>query len=221
MNNNSKWSAVRPAGREHIPLYPKGFIAIRIVQLVLAVIVIGLAAYGVSLAAFDGDIFIMVVGLFTLIVSIYHLVAEFGSPKLYNYWAVLALDIFLVVMWIASFALLASQVASIFSYIDSYDDYYGYSTDKTGAACLAAASALGGVEFALFVTSVSIHGVMVHRHRSAGLHCNPEDATKESYVQQQPAPVYQPVVQPQNVYAVPVDQSGVPQQQVAYQQYQQ
>lgn len=36
----------RPLGREHIPAYPKGFIAIRIVQLVLALIVLGLAGYG-------------------------------------------------------------------------------------------------------------------------------------------------------------------------------
>ena len=59
--DNSKYLTARVAGREHIPLYPKNFIAIRIVQLVLAVIVIGLSAYGVSLLAFDGDIFIMVV----------------------------------------------------------------------------------------------------------------------------------------------------------------
>lgn len=57
----SKHSAERVAGREHIPLYPNGFIAIRIVQLVLALMVIGLAAFGLSVSAFDGDIFIMVV----------------------------------------------------------------------------------------------------------------------------------------------------------------
>lgn len=54
-------SNARVAGREHIPLYPKGFIALRIVQLVLALFVLALASYGVSLLAFDGDIFIMVV----------------------------------------------------------------------------------------------------------------------------------------------------------------
>lgn len=46
MSGNS--SIVRPAGREHIPLYPKGFIAIRIVQLVIAVIILGLDAYVLS-----------------------------------------------------------------------------------------------------------------------------------------------------------------------------
>lgn len=37
----------RPAGKEHIPLYPAGFIAIRYVQLILALVILALAAYGV------------------------------------------------------------------------------------------------------------------------------------------------------------------------------
>jgi phosphoglucomutase len=67
----------------------------------------------------------------------------------------LALDIFLVVMWLASFALLASQVSALFSvvnhtYYDSYSGtYYNYaSNDITTAwvSCLAAAAGLGGLE---------------------------------------------------------------------------
>lgn len=151
--DNPKYSSARLAGREHIPLYPQNFIALRIVQLVLAVIVIGLAAYGVAGIAFDGDVFIMVVGLMTLVVTIYYLVAEFSSPAAYNYWAVLALDIFMVVMWLASFALLASEVAAIYAYADS--DYKRRDVVKqrdyiwdgdAWVACLAACSALGGVE---------------------------------------------------------------------------
>jgi hypothetical protein len=154
--DNSKYSSARVAGREHIPLYPNNFIALRIVQLVLAVIVIALAAYGVSGLAFDGDIFIMVVGLMTLIVTIYYLVAEFSAPAVYNYWAVLALDIFLVIMWLSSFALLASQVSAIYSYSGSSSYYYYWKRSDVGkraavdpsswAACLAACAALGGVE---------------------------------------------------------------------------
>lgn len=59
--NTSKHSAVRLPGREHVPLYPKGFIAVRILQLIFAVIVLGLGAYGLSWLAFDGNIFIVVV----------------------------------------------------------------------------------------------------------------------------------------------------------------
>ena len=59
--NTTKYSAVRLPGREHIPVYPKGFIAVRILQLIFSVIVLGLGAYGLSWAVFDGDIFIVVV----------------------------------------------------------------------------------------------------------------------------------------------------------------
>lgn len=52
---SGRYSASRPAGREHIPLYPKGFIGLRIVQLVIAVIVLGLDAFTLSILAFDGN----------------------------------------------------------------------------------------------------------------------------------------------------------------------
>lgn len=43
------YSTGRPVGREHIPVYPRGFVAIRIVQLVVAVVILGLDAYSLSL----------------------------------------------------------------------------------------------------------------------------------------------------------------------------
>lgn len=46
--NTTKYSTARPAGREHVPVYPKSFIAIRIVQLVLAVVILALDAYSLS-----------------------------------------------------------------------------------------------------------------------------------------------------------------------------
>lgn len=50
-NNNSHY---RSAGREHIPIYPRGFIALRFVQLLLAILVIGLCGFGVHLLATNG-----------------------------------------------------------------------------------------------------------------------------------------------------------------------
>jgi hypothetical protein len=41
-----QYSSARPAGKEHIPLYPTGFAAFRIAQLSLAVLVLALSAYG-------------------------------------------------------------------------------------------------------------------------------------------------------------------------------
>lgn len=59
-----QYSASRPAGREHVPTMPKGFIAIRIVQLVLAVIVLALSAFTLSMFPFRSN------GLSTFTVSI-------------------------------------------------------------------------------------------------------------------------------------------------------
>ncbi|ORY70205.1 uncharacterized protein BCR38DRAFT_319823, partial [Pseudomassariella vexata] len=183
MENHSKYSTHRPAGREHFPHYPKGFIAVRILQLIITVVCLGLCGYGVTFLVFSGDALMLFTAVATLISCIYHLVAEFGSPNLYNYWAVMALDIFLLIFWLISFALLASQIAPVFdSYTscDAYDYCYSYSltdAELIYAACLAGAAGLGGLEFVLFIVSLAIHSVGVHRHRKAGLHNTPVAST--------------------------------------------
>ena len=63
----SAYSNQRAPGREHIPVFPKGFIAIRIIQLVLSLVVIGLSAFGLSILSFDGA----ALNIFT--VCFYHL----------------------------------------------------------------------------------------------------------------------------------------------------
>jgi hypothetical protein len=59
--NYQQHPAARAPGHEHIPIYPRGFIAIRIVQLVLAILILALAAYSVALLAYDGNSFILAV----------------------------------------------------------------------------------------------------------------------------------------------------------------
>ncbi|RYP54520.1 hypothetical protein DL768_000722 [Monosporascus sp. mg162] len=217
MEQPKTYSNQRPAGKEHIPLYPRGFVAIRIVQLVI----------GLAIA--------------TLIASIYCLVAHFGPPQAYNYWAILGLDIFLLVFWLISFALLAAQVAYYLYYYSSYS-YYGYSDYSdyydydyyvydavvylTYFQILAGAVGLGGVEFILYIISLSIHSVMVHRHRKAGLHCMPLGPSSHAapgggrpemqpQLQQphpQPAPVYHPNSgnSLQNIYPNPQQSTASP-----------
>ncbi|KAM0335375.1 hypothetical protein ACHAQA_000420 [Verticillium albo-atrum] len=177
----NKYSPQRLPGREHIPAYPRGFIALRIVQLALALMALGLCAFGAYLWPISGNCLMLFVAVATLITTVWLVVAEYSLPRIYNYWAVLALDIFLVVFWLCAFALLASQVAFVFSGSSYCDLYSCYSSEPTGlyfvfAACMAAASALGGLQFALFITSLAIHSTMLHRHRKAGLHCTPHDA---------------------------------------------
>ncbi|KAI7786655.1 hypothetical protein LA080_002765 [Diaporthe eres] len=178
--SNSKYSAYRPAGREHIPIYPKGFIALRIVQLVLALIILGLCAYSLtSELSFSGGALSVFTSVATLITMGYHIVAHFGPAVIYNYWAILALDVFGIILWIASFALLAAQIAPVMAsgvvlLCDYYCDWaYLTTTGWAVAACLCAAAGLGGIEFILSIVALAMHSVMMHRHRSAGLHNRP------------------------------------------------
>jgi hypothetical protein len=106
-----------------------------------------------------------------MIIVVYYLIATIAVPAMYNYWAILGLDIFACVFWIISFSLLASEVAAyqIVTYnSDSCDYYYdGYCYKKrslnflpkrvattnvyTYRNSMAAASGLGGLE--LYVPS--------------------------------------------------------------------
>lgn len=45
-------SAQRAPGREHIPEYPRGFIVLRVLQLVITIIVLGITAYTMAVVAF-------------------------------------------------------------------------------------------------------------------------------------------------------------------------
>lgn len=86
-----------------------------------------------------------------MIVCVYYIVAEFAAPAIYNYWAVLGLDILLVIFWLSSFALMASQVAPFmngetYCYLGYCETYRLTGTDKTFADCMAAVAGLGGLE---------------------------------------------------------------------------
>jgi len=97
-----------------------------------------------------------------MLTSVYQFVAHYGPPAAYNYWAILGLEIFNIIMWLCSFALLASEVAPIFgegSY--TYNSRTGRYT-RTGLTGLAltlaatqmTAAALGGVELYGFPPSL-------------------------------------------------------------------
>ena len=92
----------------------------------------------------------------TFIVAVYNLVSTLAVHSAYNHWAVLALDIFLVIFWLISFALLGAMSES-FQFVGYYYNFFykrdlmkraepGYVPWQTGAA----AAGLGGIE--LYVT---------------------------------------------------------------------
>lgn len=80
-----------------------------------------------------------------MVVTIYLLVVQYNAPASYNYWAVLALDIFLLIFWLIAFALLATE-----TYLVSEFDYYCNaglcSFTDLGQGVVAAAAGIGGVQ---------------------------------------------------------------------------
>ncbi|KAH8734955.1 hypothetical protein BGZ61DRAFT_132744 [Ilyonectria robusta] len=171
-------NTVRAKGKEHFPNYPRGFTVLRIFQLVFSFIILAVVSYTVYIVAFDGNCLMLFTAIATFIASLYMVIANQCAPQLYNYWAVLSLDIFLLLFWLISFALLAAQTAYFWAASSDYCDYYTcyYGTLSGSAlvfgAILAAASGLGALEFLFFFISLIIHSIAMCRHRRAGLHCN-------------------------------------------------
>jgi len=220
----------RPAGREHIPIYPKGFIAVRILQLVIGIICLGLTAYAVAIISFSSAALMLFTAIATLLSSIYILVAHFGPPAAYNYWAILGLDIFHTVFWLISFAYLASTAAFVLTTVTSYSYggyiyYSGYTTnDAVYGAILAAAAGLGGLEWVLYIVALILHSIALSRHRKAGLHSMPNraasapaPATTTPATASAPVNAEKPPMQPQQPQAAYAPQQ-IPQQPQAYHQ---
>lgn len=87
-----------------------------------------------------------------MIACIYYLVVDFGKDawKGYNYWAVLSLDIFLLIFWLISFALDAARVAPFANGWTICDDfeciYYPLDYYLELFACMCTMTGLAGVE---------------------------------------------------------------------------
>ncbi|KAF7558769.1 hypothetical protein G7046_g5389 [Stylonectria norvegica] len=162
----------RPAA--HIPRYPRGFIILRILQLVLSILILGLLAYAVYIVAFSGNCLMLFTAACTVIFTGWLTCAYFCAPGLYNYWAVLALEIFLLIFWLNSFSLLAVQTTYYWAvgsgYCDTRNCYHGSLSDaaEVYGSILAAATGLGAIELLFFFISLIIHSVVVCRHRRGG-----------------------------------------------------
>ncbi|KAF7880847.1 uncharacterized protein EAF02_006738 [Botrytis sinoallii] len=177
------------ANKTHIPGARGALFGLRIAQLVLAVIILALSSYGVYWLVYDGDALTLASAAISIVICVYVIVASTGAPVLYNYWAILGLDIIAVILWVVSFPILASQIANAITVDYSCDSYYSCyyykhkrglglekraeTTWETYKGVMIATSALGGLEFVLFSITLIILGINLHRHRSAGGHCQP------------------------------------------------
>jgi hypothetical protein len=90
-----------------LPL-PRWTLIVHAVQLVLAVIVLGLAAYGVSLIAYYALIFSIVCCLLTFPICGYILGTTLFAPNLYNGMIVFMLHCLMALLWLINMGLTAN-----------------------------------------------------------------------------------------------------------------
>jgi hypothetical protein len=106
----------------------KAVMALRIVQVVFSVIVLGTAAYIVSLTDGYGSDYVFTPGalavftaIATWIFSAYWFFANTNvGHKFYNYWAIMAVEFFVWVFWLTTFALYASYISGTLNILGGY-----------------------------------------------------------------------------------------------------
>ncbi|KAG9230331.1 hypothetical protein BJ875DRAFT_431868 [Amylocarpus encephaloides] len=229
----------------HVLSIPIAFLALRGGQMVLAIVVLGLSAYGLSSLSFDAVSMCLFTAIATLIITAYNIVSFVALKPAYNYWAVLGLDIFGIIFWITSMGLMASWVSGFndLYYTPSYSCYpFCYKkrdlvprtiyADDSYLGAMKATAGLAGFELLLFIISLAITSVFIHKHRGAGGHCMPSSvgttgpaggpagahAEPKDIEMVAGQPVSQQQVQPPVAYAAPQQQYYAPapvQQQVA------
>lgn len=158
----------RPA---HVLNVPRWTLGLHIAQIALAIIILGLNAYGVHWIAYNWLVYSMVVVsivdildarivtddyqcLCTLGVAIYMLVSSLYVHKSYNYWAFLALHLWMLLFWLVQFSGVSRLAAIWGGYSCSYSYYWGYS-------CSFYKRDLGGLHRRDSVTYGSYFGTLV------------------------------------------------------------
>ncbi|ATY58966.1 hypothetical protein A9K55_002872 [Cordyceps militaris] len=200
-------SSLRAPGHEHIPRYPSGCITMRILQLVVAVATLGLCSYLVTTSIIGAGFYVQIfTAVCTIIISSWLISAHACSPRAFNYWAVLVLDIYQFLLWLGGFAACAILAVGLFAghSLDRGGGYYDFnylrrrywyrdSYTMTDAAIGAAAAGLGAVDLFFFICLV-VDSVVIHRHRRDGLHSRPVRHITASVVMMpppQPGTTYQ------------------------------
>ncbi|ERF68507.1 hypothetical protein EPUS_05646 [Endocarpon pusillum Z07020] len=180
----------------HVVALPRWFLVLRIFQILVAVAILGLAAHGIYWIPYNSWILALFTSIATLIVVGYFLITSLAEAcKIaYNYWAVLALDIFAIIFWLSSMAnLAATRSAFVYSVYNTclFDYYYCYKKRDIGLAerdiattgyldTMSAAAGLSGLELLLFIATLVIFSVQMHRHRISGAPNEPSPSQMEA-----------------------------------------
>ena len=104
-----------PDKRTHVTALPRGFIIVRIMQLLFAILIIGLTA--ADLASYEGGFDSLISMISAIVMAIIYgwIMITYWVPSLYNYWAILTFEVLGLPIWVDAFVWLLSN---------SFDDYY-------------------------------------------------------------------------------------------------
>jgi len=226
---------------------PRWVLIVRIFQGLFAGLVLGTSAYGIYWVSFGAWCFALFTALATIIVLLYIRLSTYVASlrAAYNYWAILGLEIFMIVFWLGSMAALAA-LRSTFVIPTEINGCvnYGYGgicykkreLAKRAVATygyldmMAASAGFCAIEFLLFIATLTILSINIHRHRlakAAGqgpptndkLEAHPMNPVGYNAAQQQPESVQPQYATQQQQYVpppAPQPYNPNPQQQDAY-----
>jgi len=171
-NSNLHTYGNRPT-HAHIAHQPAWFGILRVMQGLFALLTLILSAYALhSLGNYSGYGMNIFTSILTLIFLAYIFVTAFKVTQAYNMWAVLGLEIALVIFWLVTFALLADAAVAF----DDWEEYFGgqrvagyNGTDASAAvACTKAGAVFAAFTWVAFVVTLVFFSLTLHKHRKAG-----------------------------------------------------
>ncbi|KAJ2999172.1 hypothetical protein NUW58_g86 [Xylaria curta] len=105
---------------------PRWFIGVRVVQIIVSLVIVALSGYLIHGYYADPQGIAIASGIFTWIIAAYAILTEHSAACRpgYNTWAILSLDFFMIVLWLASLGANAAYRASFVVPVtaDCYND---------------------------------------------------------------------------------------------------
>ncbi|KIW13014.1 hypothetical protein PV08_08201 [Exophiala spinifera] len=181
-------------GTDIVPM-PRWSTAVGCARVALAVVVLALTAAATSIwGSYDAFGVTLFTASASLIIFVYYFIALSRQPNLYNRWAVLGLEIFGVIFWLTSFALMAQWTSVYNGWWYGNGNSYGFwdapyrpedvgfakrtvvkrSVNKyhAGVALAGTAAGLGAVEFVLYTLTLTVFGMSLHQQRMSATPTN-------------------------------------------------
>ncbi|KAK3987976.1 hypothetical protein QBC44DRAFT_351443 [Cladorrhinum sp. PSN332] len=224
-------SAPKP---QYIQQTPVWVVVMRGFQVFLSVAILGIAAWLMHGKVLDQNAFALVCALFTWIVVAYTLVTEkvTSARGAYNIWAVMSLDLFMAILWLASMGANAAlrrafntkvRVSGCYSTGSTFDSHYcsvyrrllakrgneGAIASDLGLDMIAVIAGASAIVWILFIVTLVFHGHTFRLWHAANKTPSASNANIEANAQSapmmgaQPQPYVQQTAAPAQQYQNP------------------